>query len=186
MAPAVTKRPALHAFARDDKRLTKLDVRRFALVDVCGKEKVGSACRRVKDEVAGRVVITAMCRGGTSIMYFSIQNVPAPDAAGRPTAYVVPASVGYVHTLGVRLIAGRAFTDADRADAEPVAIVDELLVRRFLGGRDPLTQHVLLADDTVPRRIVGWCRPLGWAGSTRTSSPRRTCRSPRSLASVPT
>ena len=92
---------------------------------------------------------------GTAIMYFSIQNVPDPDAAGRPTAYFVPASAGYFQTLGVRLIAGRAFTDADRADAEPVAIVDELLVRRFLGRRDPLTQHVLLADDTVPRRIVG-------------------------------
>ena len=92
---------------------------------------------------------------GTAIMYFSIQNVPDPDAAGRPTAYFVPASVGYFQTLGVRLIAGRAFTDADRADAAPVAIVDELLVRRFLGNRDPLTQHVLLADDTVPRRIVG-------------------------------
>jgi predicted permease len=92
---------------------------------------------------------------GTSIMYFSSQNVPNPDAAGRPTAYFVPASVGYFKTLGVRLTAGRAFTDADRADAAPVAIVDELLVRRFLGGRDPLTQHVLLADDTVPRRIVG-------------------------------
>ena len=88
-------------------------------------------------------------------MYFSIQNVPDPDAAGRPTAYFVPASVGYFQTLGVRLIAGRAFTEADRAGAAPVAIVDELLVRRFLGNRDPLTQHVLLADDTVPRRIVG-------------------------------
>jgi putative ABC transport system permease protein len=92
---------------------------------------------------------------GTSIMYFSIQNVPDPDAGGRPTAYFVPASVGYFKTLGVRLTAGRAFTDADRADAAPVAVVDELLVRRFLGRRDPLTQHVLLADDSVPRRIVG-------------------------------
>ena len=76
-------------------------------------------------------------------MYFSIQNVPDPDAAGRPTAYFVPASVGYFKTLGVRLTAGRAFTDADRADAPPVAIVDELLVRRFLGRRDPLTQHAV-------------------------------------------
>jgi predicted permease len=92
---------------------------------------------------------------GTSIMYFSIRNVPDPDVAGRPTAYFVPVSVGYFKTLGVRLIAGRAFTEADRADAAPVAIVDELLVRRFLGRRDPLTQHVLLADDTIPRRIVG-------------------------------
>ena len=92
---------------------------------------------------------------GTAIQYVSIQNVPVIDAGGRPTAYFVPASVGYFNTLGLTLMTGRAFTDRDRAGAAPVVIVDELFVRRFLGDRAPLAQHVLLADDSIPRRIVG-------------------------------
>jgi hypothetical protein len=48
--------------------------------------------------------------------------------------------------LGMRLVAGRAFTDADRQGAPPVVIVNEAFVRRFLNGQDPV-------GHTVQRRV---------------------------------
>jgi|RhiMethySRZTD1v2_1073278.scaffolds.fasta_scaffold00040_90 putative ABC transport system permease protein len=49
--------------------------------------------------------------------------------------------------IGMRLVAGRAFTDADRKGAPPVVIVNEAFVRRFLDGQDPV-------GHTVQRRVM--------------------------------
>jgi len=49
--------------------------------------------------------------------------------------------------LGMRLVAGRAFTDADRKGAPPVVIVNQAFVRHFLNGQDPV-------GHTVQRRLL--------------------------------
>ena len=105
--------------------------------------------------------------GGPSAGFYllSIQNVPDPDPTNRPVAYFVPASPGYFRTLGLTLEAGRTFTDTDREGAQPVAVVDELFVRQFLGNRDPLAQRVFLAvDDSIPRQIIGVVATVKQAG----------------------
>lgn len=92
----------------------------------------------------------------TSFFLLSIQNVPDTDPNNRPTAFFVPVSTDYFSTLGMRLKAGRLFTDADREGSAPVTVVDEMFVKQFLGNRDPLTQRVfLVVDDSIPRQIVG-------------------------------
>ncbi|HEY7187395.1 MAG TPA: ABC transporter permease [Vicinamibacterales bacterium] len=53
----------------------------------------------------------------------------------------------WLATLDMRLVAGRAFTDADRKGAPPVVIVNQAFVRRFLNGRDPIGR-------TVQRRVM--------------------------------
>lgn len=59
----------------------------------------------------------------------------APAEALEPTATTTvelePIRGDYFPTLGMTLLAGRSFTDADRAGAPPVAIVNETLARRF-------------------------------------------------------
>jgi predicted permease len=58
----------------------------------------------------------------------------------HPTnAYVRNVSVGFFEAMGVRLMAGRLFTDGDRRDTRPVAIVNQAFVRVFLGTRNPLS-----------------------------------------------
>jgi len=112
--------------------------------------------------------------GGPSagFLLLSIQNVPDPDPTNRPVAYFVPASPDYFKTLGLKLQAGRTFSDADRADAQPVTVVDEMFVRRFLGGRDPLMQRVFLAiDDSVPRQIIGVVPTVKQAGIDAEEQP---------------
>jgi predicted permease len=92
----------------------------------------------------------------TALFLLSVEGRAEPDPSNPPAAYFVPASTDYFKTLGIPLEAGRALTDADRADSPPVAVVDELFVRQFLGDRDPLTARVFLAiDDSIPRQIVG-------------------------------
>ena len=45
---------------------------------------------------------------------------------------------GYFPALGARLEAGRVFTSADRADSQPVAIVNEAFARKFMNGANPI------------------------------------------------
>jgi len=49
---------------------------------------------------------------------------------------------GYFDAMGVELVSGRFFNEADNSDALGVAIVDESFARRFWGDADPLGQRV--------------------------------------------
>ena len=50
-------------------------------------------------------------------------------------------SPGYFSTLGVPLLSGREFAEADGATAPKVAIASESMVKRFFPGRDPIGMH---------------------------------------------
>src|SRR6185503_5893504 len=50
----------------------------------------------------------------------------------------------YIRTLGMRLLRGRDFTEADTLEAPGVALVNESFVRRFFPKQDPLGQHVTM------------------------------------------
>ena len=63
------------------------------------------------------------------------------------------ASPNYFATLRSPVLGGRAFTDADVAGAEPVAIVNERLAKTQSPGRDPVGRSILLGRQSV--RIVG-------------------------------
>ena len=78
----------------------------------------------------------------------------------HPTnAHVRNVSVGFFEAMGARLVAGRPFTDGDRRDARPVAIVNQAFVRMFLGTRNPLSSSFAFGlpapDPKTMRDIVG-------------------------------
>jgi putative ABC transport system permease protein len=86
-------------------------------------------------------------------------------AAGEedPRGRIRMVSPGYFPALGVPLLSGRDFTDADALGGEPVAIVSDSLARQMFPGQDALN-HTLAWTDPVmkfinfnmsPRRIVG-------------------------------
>lgn len=66
---------------------------------------------------------------------------------------------GFFGAMGIKLLAGRDFTDDDRQGTGRVVIVNRAFVRRFLPDRDPLTASFAYGYPTVDRatmsRIVG-------------------------------
>ncbi len=70
----------------------------------------------------------------------------------HPEAFMRVVTDGYFESLGIRLLAGRAFTEADRASSEPVAIVNETLARTLWPGQDAVGQFV---TQDGGRRVVG-------------------------------
>jgi putative ABC transport system permease protein len=85
---------------------------------------------------------------------------PRPQGDRDSTGYQI-VSPNYLRLLGVSMLEGRDFTDADSIEAPQVCIVDEAFVRRYLKGRVPLGTRVLVnamvqpARAPVLRQIVG-------------------------------
>ncbi len=72
-------------------------------------------------------------------------------------------SPGFFAALGVPLVAGRDFNDADRRGSEPVVIVSQSLARRMFPNGDAVGHQFMWTDalmkfvdiSTAPRRIIG-------------------------------
>ena len=84
--------------------------------------------------------------------------VRAPDEE-KPHARFRIVAPRFFAVLGVPLLAGRDFTDADRRDSEPVVIVSESVARRLFPSDGALHQTVRwsdpLFDKLPPGKIVG-------------------------------
>lgn len=76
-------------------------------------------------------------------------------------------------TLGVSLIEGRSFTDADAASAEPVALVSREAARRFWPDGSPLGRIVDIGSGgpPEPRRIVGIVEDVRFEGPEAVPGP---------------
>lgn len=61
----------------------------------------------------------------------------------------------FFHTLGVPIMAGREFTAMDTANAPHVAVINELLAKRFLPGMNPLGHTLGSKDPKEQYTIVG-------------------------------
>ena len=75
----------------------------------------------------------------------------------RPNVNLRVISPGYFPTVGTRLLSGQPFSDADRSDTPPVALVSAALAKRFLNNA-PLGVRVLINDNNSgprPIQIVG-------------------------------
>jgi putative ABC transport system permease protein len=89
-------------------------------------------------------------------------HVKAPGE-DDPRARFRTVSPGFFQALGVPLLAGRDFNDADRRNGEPVVIVSQSLAQRMFPNGDAINRHVMWTDpvmkfidvSTGPRRIIG-------------------------------
>jgi putative ABC transport system permease protein len=72
-------------------------------------------------------------------------------------------SPGYFATLGIPLLAGHDFTEADRNESELVVIVSKSIAQQLFPGQDALNRHVMWTDPLIKvagispkgRRIIG-------------------------------
>jgi len=71
------------------------------------------------------------------------------DPSQRPGTSFGMVTPGYFQTFGVRLEQGRLLSDQDGPSSMKVAVVNQEFVRKFLGGKDPLRQRVVV-DQLIP------------------------------------
>ena len=99
-------------------------------------------------------------RGGGWGKNVSFADRPAPTSKdGIPTVGYRLVSRDYFRTLGVRMVAGRPFDQGDRADAPPVAVINQAMARRFWPGADPIGTTIWMGP---PEEMVSKILPPGY------------------------
>ncbi len=112
--------------------------------------------------------------GGPGADPFSIEG--RPYASSGPVRQVVHSQVvspGYFRAMGIRLAAGRLFTERDAPGAEPVVIINETMARGFWPDPQdpPLGKRIVLG---APRPGSVWLTIVGIAGDVRIAGLDRT------------
>jgi predicted permease len=91
------------------------------------------------------------------------------EARDWPEIAIRRVSPGYFQTVGMSLVRGRLFRDADDAAAAPALLVNEEAARQFFRGQDPLGQKISFWG--AERTIVGIVSNERFHGLTETAPP---------------
>jgi putative ABC transport system permease protein len=83
---------------------------------------------------------------------FGIEGRPVPPDGKEPVADLLSVSPAYFNTLGIPLLQGRDFSEADKAGAPTVVIINQTLARKFFPDEDPVGRRLLYDG---PVEIVG-------------------------------
>ena len=105
-------------------------------------------------------------RGYNASASFFIEGRPSTTRGDQPFAHLGAVSGGYFAAMGIPLISGRTFDEADRDGAPGVAIVSLGLARRYWPGENPLGKHLRFeaeGDWATVVGVVGDVRQLGLA-----------------------
>jgi putative ABC transport system permease protein len=96
---------------------------------------------------------------------FKVEGQPEPAPGQWPEVYFEPVSLRYFETLGVRLLAGRAFNATDTADKSPVIIVNETLARRFWPNESAVGKRIGRPGQNPNwQEVVGVVNDMGFPG----------------------
>src|SRR5436189_117554 len=93
-------------------------------------------------------------------MPFHLAGQAVDDPSARPGAGFNMVTPEYFRTFGIRMIAGRTFTEQDAAGGVRVAIVNETFVKKYLSKVDPLTQRVVV-EQLIPG-VTKLGPPIEW------------------------
>jgi len=97
----------------------------------------------------------------TPNMPFEVVGRPANQSDATGGADYLPVTKDIFRTLGIPIIAGRAFMDADTHGAMPVVIVNEEIARTYFKNENPIGQQIQIGVGMGPaytdrvRQIVG-------------------------------
>jgi predicted permease len=123
---------------------------------------VESAC------TATSVPMGYLTNGGS----LEIEGYQAPPGQPPPEANFNGVSTDYFKTLGIPMVRGRAFTDADDEKAPYVGIVNEAMAKAYWPNRDPIGQRLRITMDSKHSiEVVGIAKDSRFGGLTGTIGP---------------
>jgi predicted permease len=151
----------LRSFVAAANTDAKMDVAHAVYAGINVSKEFPDAASRARflDEAERRVAalpgVTSVARtdrlpfaltNNTSVVL--VEGVRGPLKDGGFAVDVTNVSAGYFDTLGIPIVAGRAFDSRDRGrESMPAIIVNETAARRFWPDRDPLGQQLKVRGD---------------------------------------
>lgn len=98
--------------------------------------------------------------GQNSILSVSVLDEQPSVAGEAESAGYSQVSSGYFGAVGIPVLKGRDFSERDRTNSLPVAIVNATFVRNFKLGTNVLGRRIAIGDGTESAEIVGLVRDI--------------------------
>jgi putative ABC transport system permease protein len=99
---------------------------------------------------------------------FIVEGYVPPKGAGLNLATSIHVFGDYFHAMDIPLLRGRFFTDADRANAQLVAIVNRKLAQHYWPGQDPLGKRFRVGTQELQ---TPWLTVVGEIADVKLNSP---------------
>jgi putative ABC transport system permease protein len=95
--------------------------------------------------------------GQDGLLRFGVEVEGRTPAQNRPDrTYLRWATPGYFTAMGIAMKTGRLFQESDTTTSTPVAIVDEVLARRYFGDASPIGRRLTMSNEQGrSREVVG-------------------------------
>jgi predicted permease len=98
--------------------------------------------------------------GRTTIGFLSEDDPPSNNPSDLRLARFYGVGVDHFKAMGIPVLRGRSFTNADKPASPAVTVVDEELARSVFPGQDPIGKHIIIG-------IFGLTRPIEIVGVVR-------------------
>ena len=95
---------------------------------------------------------------------FTIEGRPTPPGQADPLADFLFVSGDFFRTLGVPMLQGRPFSDADRQGAPLAVIINQTLARRFFPNENPVGRRVRQNRENPWMEVVGVVGDVTYGG----------------------
>lgn len=133
-------------------------------------ERLMSEIRTLPGVTSVGAVDTVPLAPQESVYSFNIVGRPPAPPGQSPSSKVLVATPGLFETLRIRLVKGREILATDRANTQPVVVVNEAFVRQFLPNENPIGKKLEYAPDDVVE-IVGVVGDARWRSLTAEPPP---------------
>jgi predicted permease len=123
-------------------------------------------------------VVSASTANATPMGYYNnfdsliIEGYQPPPGQPAPASLYNTVSTDYFQTLGISLLRGRAFTEADDENTQYVAIVSEAMAKQYWADKDPMGRQFQMSTDPKHSLVViGVAKDIRFNGLTGPFSP---------------
>jgi predicted permease len=105
------------------------------------RERLMQAMREIPGVTSVALAASTPFQGGLPINAFTLENDTLPPGAPQPGAFRVLVTPGYLQTLGLKLVEGRFYEEADMSPTRRVFVVDQSFARKFFPTGSAIGGH---------------------------------------------
>jgi putative ABC transport system permease protein len=123
-------------------------------------------------------VVSASTANATPMGYYNnfdsltIEGYQPPPGQSAPSSLYNTVSTDYFQTMGIPLLRGRVFTEADDENTQYVAIVSEAMAKQYWAEKDPMGRQFKMSTDPAHSLVViGVAKDIRFNGLTGPFSP---------------
>ena len=102
------------------------------------RERLLQAMKEIPGVTSAALSSATPFQGGLPINAFTLENDTLPPGSPQPGAFRVIVTPGYAETLGLKLVEGRFYEEADLAPGRRVFVVDQSFARKFFPNRSAI------------------------------------------------